>query len=174
MRKHISFCRVWLGILVIGMAAIELSAAVHDQDEVSGHIVARGGGTTIIQGGSGAPQFLPVITTIAFHAEKVGGTVSGDFECLAVAPPSPNGPGSGQFTVNVMYVTATITGAQARGNLATLTGSATITGIAAGSNVPFTLVVRKGGPGATAVLTAGGLEFREILVEGSFEVSSNN
>ena len=50
---------------------------------------------------------------------------------------------------------------------------ATITGLGAGTGVPFTFVVRKGGPGATAVLTTEGdirLVFNEVLVEGSFEI----
>jgi hypothetical protein len=32
--------------------------------------IARGAGTTIIHGGTGSPKFVPVITTIAFHAER--------------------------------------------------------------------------------------------------------
>src|SRR5690349_7448570 len=69
-------------------------------------IVARGGGKTIIQGGTGlAGGFLPVITTIAFHVERQGQAVTGDFECLALLPGVATGKGSGQFTVNAMYVT---------------------------------------------------------------------
>ena len=72
-----------------------------------------------------------------------------------------------------MYVTGQITGAAADGKTATLSGTASITGLGAGSNAPFTLVVRKGGPGATAALavdTLPGVVFREVLVDGSFEV----
>jgi hypothetical protein len=72
-----------------------------------------------------------------------------------------------------MYVTGQITGAVSNGDTATLTGTATITGLGAGSGVPFELVVRRGGPGATAVLTTKGspiLVFNEILLEGSIEV----
>ena len=100
--------------------------------------------------------------------------VTGDFECLARVPASATGPGSGQFTVNAMYVSGQITGAVVSGDTATLTGTAHITGLGAGSGVPFNFVVHGGGPGATAVLTTNGLVFNEILTEGSFQVSSDH
>src|SRR6201981_32581 len=139
--------------------------------------IARGGGTTIIQGGTGSPGCVPVITTIAFHATKSGNSVTGSFECLAEAPEAGTGSKSARFTVNAMYVTGQITGASVQGNTATLTGSANITGLGAGSNVSFTFVVQKGGPGATSVLTVDPLpatSFHEILLQGSFEVAGEN
>src|SRR5437773_11952852 len=66
----------------------------------SSRVIARGGGTTIIEGGTGAPGFTPVLTKIAFHSEKEGGTVTGGFECLALAPEAKTGAGSGEFTMN--------------------------------------------------------------------------
>jgi hypothetical protein len=135
--------------------------------------IARGAGTTIIEGGTGSPGFVPVLTTVAFHAQREGGAVKGAFECQARAPENPTGTGSAQFTVNAMYVTGQITGATISGDTATLNGTAAITGLGAGSNVPFDIVVRRGGPGTTAVLTTKGtpqLVFNEILLEGSFEV----
>jgi len=133
--------------------------------------IARGAGTTIIEGGTGsAGGFVPVFTTLALHAEQDGGAVTGDFECFARVPGNATGSGSATFTVNAMYVTGRITGAVLHGDAATLTGTATITGLGAGTNVPFEIVVHKGGPGTTAVLTAAGLVFHEILVEGSIEV----
>jgi hypothetical protein len=133
--------------------------------------IARGAGTTIIEGGTGsAGGFVPVFTTLAFHAEQNGGSVTGDFECFARVPGSATGAGSAAFTVNAMYVTGQITGAVVSGDSATLTGMATITGLGAGTNVPFKIVVRRGGPGTTAVLTTGDLVFHEILLEGSVEV----
>ena len=151
------------------------SVPAHDSE---GTMMARGAGTTIIQGGTGkAGGFVPVLTTLAFHAEQDGGGVTGDFECLARAPSGNTGTaGSAEFTINVMYVTGQVTGATINGDMATLTGTATITaipGLGAGTNVPFEIVVRKGGPGATAVLTTAGLVFHEILVEGSIEVSQH-
>jgi hypothetical protein len=139
--------------------------------------IARGAGTTVIQGGTGSPNFVPVLTTVAFHAERSGNTVTGAFECLALAPPVATGPGSGQFTVNVMYVTGQITGAVVKGGTATLNGTAQIRGLGAGIGVPFEFVVQGGGPGATAVLTTRGsptLVFDEILKEGSFQVSGED
>jgi hypothetical protein len=138
-------------------------------------VIARGGGTTIIQGGTGATNgFTPILTKIAFHAEKEGGAVTGGFECLALAPEAMSGGGSGQFTVNAMYVTGQITRVELNGDSsATLTGTANITGLGAGKNVPFTFEVRKGGPGATSILkvdTLPAVVFNEILLEGAFDV----
>lgn len=122
--------------------------SVYAQPAQGTKVLARGGGTTIIQGGTGpAGGFVPVITTIAFHAERQGQAVSGDFECLALAPAMPTGNGSGQFTVNAMYVTGVITSVEVQGETATLNGTATITGLGAGTNVPhsrswFARVVR--------------------------------
>jgi hypothetical protein len=170
-------CPVVMGLALIGLAVGALGEQNSNSGLASGTI-AQGAGTTIIQGGTGsAGGFVPVLTTIAFHADKSGGTVTGDFECLARAPAAATGAASAQFTVNAMYVTGEITGAVVNGDTATLTGTANITGLGAGSAVPFELVVRKGGPGSTAVLTTKGspvLVFHEILLEGSFTVSSGD
>ena len=99
--------------------------------------------------------------------------MTGSLECLALTPEAGTGSKSAQFTVNAMYVTGQITGATVQGDTATLTGTASITGLGAGSNVPFTFVVQRGGPGATSVLKVNTLPaspFNEILVEGSFQV----
>ena len=162
-------------LAVVTMGSAPISARAESGSPAT--IRARGGGKTIIQGGTGQPGFVPVITTIAFHAEQKGQVISGDFECLALAPAVATGNGSGQFTVNVMYVTGQITGLQIQGDKATLQGTATITGLGAGTNVPFTFVVRKGGPGSTATLTTEGsprLVFNEILFEGAFEISGGD
>jgi hypothetical protein len=146
-------------------------SAAHDEEDPG--ILARGAGTTIIHGGTGpSGGFVPVLTTLAFHAERSGGGVKGSFECLALAPAAATGAGSGQFVVNAMYVTGEITGGWVSGDTATLTGTSTITGLGAGSDVPFTFVVRRGGPGTTAVLTVNTLSFpfHEVLVQGSIEV----
>ncbi|MDX6456711.1 MAG: hypothetical protein QOJ51_6666 [Acidobacteriaceae bacterium] len=143
-----------------------------DSDNDNGQI-ARGAGTTIIHGGTGSPNFVPVITTIAFHAERSGAGVTGELDCLALAPPEPGtGPGSGQFTENAMYVAGKVTGASVHEDTATLTGVADITGLGAGTNVRFTFIVHKGGPGSAAVLTVNSLTFpfHEILVQGAFQV----
>jgi hypothetical protein len=165
-----SFQKMLLAFIGLSMAV----TSVYAQPSQAVKVVARGGGKTIIQGGTGqAGGFVPVITTIAFHAERHGQAISGDFECLALVPAVPTGNGSGQFTVNAMYVTGEITSVEIEGDTATLKGSATITGLGAGHNVPFTFVVRKGGPGSPSVLTASGLTFHEILLEGSFEVAGD-
>ena len=156
------------------VAVGSLETSVHAAS--GARVLVQGGGRTIVQGGTGQPGFVPVITTLAFHAEQTGQVVSGAFECLAIVPAVATGNGSGQFTVNAMYVTGQIKTVQVEGDKATLKGTATITGLGAGSNVAFTLVVRGGGPGSTAVLTTEGsprLVFNEILLEGSFQVSKD-
>ena len=164
------------GVLLItavlaGTMLVAARSAAHDDEDPG--ILARGAGTTIIHGGTGpSGGFVPVLTTLAFHAERSGGGVKGSFECLALAPAAATGTGSGQFVVNAMYVTGEITGGWVSGDTATLTGTSTITGLGAGSDVPFTFVVRRGGPGTTAVLTVNTLSFpfHEVLVQGSIEV----
>jgi hypothetical protein len=113
-----------------------------------------------------------VITTVAFHAERSGGGITGEFDCLALAPEAMTGAHSGQLTVNAMYVAGKITGASVQGDTATLTGTASITGLGVGSDVPFTFVVHRGGPGSAANLTVNTwtFPFNEILVQGAFEV----
>ena len=135
-------------------------------------LLARGAGTTMLEGGSGAPDFMPVLTKIAFHAELVDGVVTGAFECLALAPKEVKGVASGDFSQNVMYVTGTVESATVEGDSIQLTGNSECTGIGAGSNVPFSVVIRKGGPGATIVLRGGTPPqvYREILLEGLFEI----
>jgi hypothetical protein len=160
----------------IGLVVLFLPRLVSGK-ETNDRTIARGGGTTIIHGGTGSPEFVPVITTIAFHAARTGNGATGSFECLAEAPEAGTGSKSAQFTVNAMYVTGQVTGASVHGDTATLTGTANITGLGAGSNVSFTFVVEKGGPGATSLLTVGTLPtlpFHEILLSGSFEVASEN
>jgi hypothetical protein len=171
---HVSHIIRLLLIAVIGIASVATSPRA--QSGPTARLLARGGGKTIVQSGTGQPAFSPVITTIAFHAEQRSAVISGGFECLAIVPALPTGNGSGQFTVNAMYVTGQITSVQIEDDTATLQGTATITGLGAGANVPFTFVFRSGGPGSTAVLTTEGsppLVFNEILLEGSFEISGN-
>jgi hypothetical protein len=162
-----------LAVVSLALAMLLTTRTVmgRDSDNDNGQI-ARGAGTTIIHGGTGSPNFVPVITTIAFHAERSGAGVTGEFECLALAPEPASGPGSGQFTVNAMYVAGKVTGASVHEDTATLTGTADITGLGAGTNVAFTFVVHRGGPGSAAVLTVSSLTFpfNEILVQGAFQV----
>jgi len=163
-------------ILALALLFLARGVSGRNSDDSAG-LIARGGGTTIIHGGTGASGgFVPVITTIAFHATRNGNSVTGSFECLAEAPEASTGPNSAQFTVNAMYVTGQLTGASVRGDTATLTGTANITGLGAGSDVSFTFVVQKGGPGATSVLTVATVPtpFHEILLNGSFEVANEN
>jgi len=167
---------VIVGLLVLAsfMSTVLFSARTvsgRDWNNAAGSI-ARGAGTTIIHGGTGSPGFIPVITTVAFHAERSSAGATGEFDCLAFTSEATTGAHSGQLTVNAMYVAGKVTGASVHQDAATLTGVADITGLGAGTNVPFTFIAHRGGPGATAILTVNSLtfSFNEILVQGAFEV----
>src|SRR5437764_8179206 len=121
-------------ILAVALAVLSLTTSALAWGEDGGGIV-KGGATTTVAGGTGAPSYVPVITKLTFHWRDG----QGRFECLALAPSAlPGSPGSGNFDTNVMYVTGTITAVHINGSVAVLTGSATVTGLGAGSNVPFT------------------------------------
>jgi hypothetical protein len=169
---------LWMVAALVAIGSSLAIVAPSDADSDRGRTV-RGGGTTIVE--RGAPGFIPVLTKIAFNARRQGSTATGSFECLALAPTSAASfsPQSGEFEVNAMYVTGQVTGLTIRGKTATLIGTSTITGLGAGSNVPFEFVVEDGGPGARAVLTTSSgeldeLVFNEILVEGHFAVADSN
>jgi hypothetical protein len=166
---------LWVVAALVAIGSTLVIVAPSNADS-NGRRTVRGGGTTIVEGG--APGFIPVLTKIAFNARQ-SSAATGSFECLALAPASAAGPQSGEFNVNAMYVTGQVTGLTVRGKTATLTGTATITGLGAGSNVPFEFVLEDGGPGARAVLTTSPgepdeLVFNEILVEGHFAVANSN
>lgn len=163
MRRRVVKALLVSGVL-LGAALVWALFAQAEGKGASAHI--RGAGTTIVEGGTGAPSFTPVITKVAFSWRKGG---EGRFECLALAPSAAAGsPGSGNFDTNVMYVTGEVTSGRIRGQTAVLEGTASVTGLGAGSNLPFTATVRRGGPGATLVLKVSGLTFKEILLEGQF------
>jgi len=107
-----------------------------------------------------------VTTTVAFHADAQGG----DFECLAFLPSHETGADSGEFDRNVMYVTGKVTSLEIDNEVATLHGTATVTGLGAGQDLPFTVLVHAGGPGTTVKLNVSGLTFPETLVEGHISV----
>ena len=137
---HPALC-ILLGVVTAGSYRVIRGQATPSQTT----ILARGAGTSILEGGTGAPDYLPVLTKVAFHAELLDGVVTGDFECLALGPRKSAGATSADFT-----------------------------SIGAGENVPFTVEIRKGGPGATVVLRAGNppQTFREILTSGNFEIAA--
>ena len=158
---------LWMGAVLLALALIGSAArpiavgAARDGD----HQVA-GGGKTIIEGGG--PGLVPVTTVLAFHASGQRGA----FECLALMPPVATSfsPESGDFEVNAMYVTGKVTSVTIRDGTAVLQGTATVTGLGAGTNLPFTFEAHAGGPGTTATLTVSGLIFHEILLEGQVTI----
>lgn len=155
---------VALAVAAAFVAALGVPSSTLADDDERGRSV-RGAGTTLLEGGTGPPSFDPVVTKIGFYWTGAAGR----FECLALAPSVPAGtPGSGNFDKNIMYVTGPITSVEVEGRTAVLRGSATVTGVGAGANLPFTATVRRGGPGATLVLQVSGLTFKEILLEGEF------
>jgi hypothetical protein len=155
-----------VSILAITVLSLTTSALTWGEDEGG---TVKGGATTTIAGGTGSPLFVPVITKLTFHWRDG----QGHFECLALAPSAAlapgavaGAPGSGNFDTNVMYVTGAITAVQINGSVAVLTGSAKVTGLGAGTNVPFMATAERGGPGTTFVLTISGLTFHETILEG--------
>jgi hypothetical protein len=149
-------------VLIATLSALFLTSSTLVSGEEEGRAV-KGGATTTVAGGTGAPSFTPVITKLTFHWRDG----QGHFECLALAPSAAAGkPGSGNFDTNVMYVTGTITSVQIDESVAVLTGSATVTGLGAGTHVPFTATAERGGPGTTFVLIISGLTFNETILEG--------
>jgi hypothetical protein len=159
--------KAWVIAIVVGatlLAAVIAPSGTPAEGKKDGRRIG-GAGTTILESGTGPPSFTPVITKVAFHW-RAG---AGHFECLALAPSADAGrPGSGNFDTNVMYVTGPITASEINGDTAVLKGSSTVTGLGAGSDLPFTATVTRGGPGATLVLEVSGLTFREILLKGQF------
>jgi hypothetical protein len=148
-------------VLILVLSVLSLTTTVAWGEE-EGRAV-KGGATTTIAGGTGAPSFTPVITKLTFHWRNG----QGHFECLALAPSAAAGkPGSANFDTNVMYVTGAITAVEINESVAVLTGSATVTGLGAGTNVPFTATAERGGPGTTFVLAISGLTFSETILEG--------
>jgi hypothetical protein len=128
----------------------------------NGGISVQGAGTSILTGGG--PGTTPIVTKLGINFEDG----SGHFDCLALMPSPPAGTtGSGIFDKNIMYVTGPITEAAIEGNTAVLIGTATVPGVGAGTNKPFTVTVDRGGPGTKVVLIVSGLTFVETLLEGS-------
>lgn len=133
-------------------------------DNGSDGITVQGAGTSVLTGGSGGPETAPVITRLGINFANG----SGRFDCLALMPTSPAGTqGSGNFDNNIMYVTGPIMGASVQGQSVVLTGTATVTGVGAGTNKRFTVTADRGGPGTKVVLVVSGLTFVETLLEGS-------
>jgi hypothetical protein len=147
-------------VLVAGLLTVSVIAQATGATPA---LDVRGGGTSIVAGGTGAPDFSPVITKVAFHWRHGDGR----FECLALTPSAAAGsPGSGNFDTNAMYVTGTVDSARVADGSVVLEGSATVTGLGAGSNRPFRLTATRGGPGTRLVLEVSGLTFDETLLEG--------
>jgi hypothetical protein len=149
-------------LLILGTAVLAIGVSAGGETVDKGRRV-RGAATTMLEGGTGAPDFVPVLTKLAFHWNGS----KGDLECLALAPSDPPGsPGSGDFDTNVMYVTGPVTAASVEEGRAVLQGTSTVTGLGAGEDMPFTLVAFEGGPGTKVILRVSGLVFREIVLEG--------
>jgi hypothetical protein len=143
--------RFWLlagATLLAAALVVSATRSITAGAEREGDHQVAGAGKTIIEGGTGAPAYIPVTTVLAFHA-------SGQ---------------SGQFEVNAMYVTGTVSSVQVSGGTAVLKGTATVTGLGAGPSQAFTFTVKAGGPGATATLVISGLTFHEILLEGQVTI----
>jgi len=164
-RSHVQSWWLLAGAVLIALAVVGPSSVVAKGD-AGKHLRVSGAGKTIIEGGTGGAAPVPVTTLVAFHADAQGG----DFECLALAPSQVIGTGSGEFDANVMYVTGKVASLEIGKGVATLRGTATVTGLGAGQDVPFTALVHAGGPGTTVRLDVSGLTFPEILVDGHISI----
>src|SRR5260370_18723705 len=91
---------VLLAAMIVGLSVVHGQAT---------SVIARGGGTTIIHGGTGSPGFVPVITTIAFHATRSGNSASGSFECLPEAPEAGTGSKKAQLPLKAPVLTSSAT-----------------------------------------------------------------
>jgi hypothetical protein len=148
--------------LIIALTVVLATSSMLLGAANSGRVI-QGAGTTLVTGGTGSPDFVPVLTKFGVHWSQGQGRL----DCLALAPSVAAGmAGSGNFDTNVMYVTGPITSVDFNGKTVTLQGTATVTGLGAGSNLPFTAVAERGGPGARFVLTVSGLTFEETILEG--------
>src|SRR5437660_5671525 len=163
-RSHVQSWWLLAGAVLIALAVVGPSSVVADGD-AGKQLRVSGAGKTIIEGGTGGAAPVPVTTLVAFHADLQGG----DFECLAFAPSEASGTGSGEFDANVMYVTGKVTSLEIGKGVATLRGTATVTGIGAGQGASFIASVQAGGPGTTVKLDVSGFTFHEILVEGHID-----
>ena len=164
-RSHVRNWWLWAGAVLIAFAMIGPSTSIVAKGQAGKHLRVSGAGKTIIEGGTGGVAPVPVTTLVAFHADAEGG----DFECLAFAPSEASGTGSGEFDANVMYVTGKVTSLEIGKGVATLRGTATVTGIGAGQGASFIASVQAGGPGTTVKLDVSGFTFHEILVEGHID-----
>jgi hypothetical protein len=153
---------LWAGMVLVAFVVVGSITSPLAIGEAAKHARVAGAGRTIIEGGTLGTSPLPVTTLVAFHADAQGG----DFECLAFSPSHATGAGSGEFDTNVMYVTGKVTSLEIGNAVATLRGIATVTGLGAGHDLPFTVLVHPGGPGTTVRLDISGLTFPEILVDG--------
>jgi hypothetical protein len=149
-------------VAITSLLAWAILAPAHAENRTPSDAI-RGGGTSLVRGGTGTPSFDPVITKFGFSWSNG----RGGFECLALVPSAdPGKPGSGNFETNAMYVTGSITSARVEGPTAVLEGTATVTGLGAGAHEPFSVTITRGGPGATLLLNVSGLAFAEIVLDG--------
>src|SRR2546429_2509641 len=107
-------------ILAITVLSLTSSALAWGED---GGGVVKGGATTTVAGGTGAPDFTPVITKLTFHWRDG----QGRFGCLALAPPTAKAghPGRGDFDNHVMYASGAVSAGPSYGRARVLSGSPT-------------------------------------------------
>ena len=131
-------------------------------------------GAHAASGRSGSPS-LPGAWAVRLPAASGWATKSLDRTVTrtTIAPAKATGDGSGRFEVNAMYVTGKVTSVAVNGDTAVLHGTAKVTGLGAGHDLPFTATVRAGGPGTTVTLEISGLTFHEILLEGHITIGGS-
>jgi hypothetical protein len=86
-------------------------------------------------------------------------------------PAKATGNGSGEFSVNAMYVTGIVTSLAVHEHTAALRGTGDGHGPRSrpGTTVPASVVA--GGSGTRVTVQVSGLTFHEILLEGNIDIS---
>src|SRR2546428_3157681 len=139
MQRRMNFSRRWVvGVLLVvagfALAAVSLTRPVSGDDSDESWI-ARGAGTTIVSAGLGpSGHFAPVLTKLAFHAQRSVSGVTGSFDCLALAPADPaSTKGSGEFSAHGILDPGRINRATLPRDAGILPGNPASTGLVASS-----------------------------------------
>jgi hypothetical protein len=151
--------------LLVG-AGLYWAVSAQAKSTAATHSVA-GAGTSLVEGGTGAPLVPPGRDHLRLSLEQWAGPLR--------VPGTHAERSSGscrqwqlRHQRNVRHRANHL--GQRRGTTAVFKGTASVTGLGAGSNVPFEATAVAGGPGTTLVLVVSGLTFNEIVLAGQITV----
>src|SRR5438128_2469520 len=77
--------KLWMICVLVIITAVPGALYINAQSSgTQSRLIAYGAGTTIVEGGTGpGGGNIPVLTTLAFRAERKDGVIVGDLECMA-------------------------------------------------------------------------------------------